>query len=155
MSIKRCCFFGHSKIYDKNYKEKLKNQIIQVIEKYNVTEFWVGNYGEFDRCAALTVNSVKQSYENVKLELVIPYLTKIINENKDYYYNTFDNLLISDIPQTTPHRYKIAQNNKYIIDKSDFMICYISNNFGGAYKSFEYAKKKHLSIYNIAGTDII
>ena len=37
-----------------------------------------------------------------------------------------------------------------VVSKSDYLICYVQYNFGGAYKTLQYAKKKKMCIYNLA-----
>lgn len=56
---KRCCFAGHSKVYDPSIVEKIVEKARQLIEEYGITDFWVGNYGAFDRYAASAVRKLK------------------------------------------------------------------------------------------------
>ena len=84
--------------------------------------------------------------------LVIPYVTKTIDDNKNQYYEEFDALLVADIPEKTPVKHKIIKCNEYMVKKSDFLICYVRNFWGGASKTLELAKKKkHIEIINICG----
>ena len=80
-----CCFAGHNQVYDNNIYEKLLKLIEKLIIEENVCEFWVGNYDGFDRLSAKAVRSIKEKYQNIELNLVIPYLTKEINEYKGQY----------------------------------------------------------------------
>ena len=122
-----------------------------MIKNYNVKEFWVGNYGEFDYMSAKAVREMKTIYKNIELILVIPYLTKTINEYKQVYYSDFDSILIADIPQNTPQRYKILNCNRYIVNNSDFMICYVDHFWGGAAKTLKYAQsQKNIKIFNLS-----
>ena len=73
---KRCCFAGHSDIWDSSLAEKIKSVAEDLIVNYNVREFWVGNYGNFDGSAASVIRELQKTYSDVKLDLVIPYLTK-------------------------------------------------------------------------------
>ena len=83
--------------------------------KNNVSEFWVGNYGGYDKAAASIVRKLKEEYPHIHLNLIIPYITKEINESQQYYYNNFNNIIIADIPANTPIRYKIIKTNQYMI----------------------------------------
>ena len=149
MSI-RCCFAGHSQIYD-DFQSKLKIEIEKLILHKGVNEFWVGNYGVFDRTAAKVVREFKSVYQNIKLYLVLPYTTKTIDENRNQYYEDFDALLIADIPERTPTKYRIIKCNEYMVNESDFLLCYVKYSWGGASKTLEYAeKKKHIEIINIS-----
>lgn len=148
--IKRCCFAGHSDIWDSSLAEKIKSVAEDLILNHNVREFWVGNYGNFDGSAASVIRELQKTYTDVKLDLVIPYLTKSINEYKELYYKKCDNILIADIPENTPKRFHITKANEYMVNNSDFLICYIQRSWGRAITTYKYAKRKKLQIFNIA-----
>lgn len=149
---KICCFAGHKDIYDNSIKEKIKEHLITLIEKENVKKFWVGNYGDFDSYSASVVRELKQTYPDITLELVIPYITKEINDYKELYYKSYDCILIADIPASTPARYKIIKANQYMVDNSAYLICCVRRSYGGAARTLEYAKRKnHIKIFNLAG----
>jgi len=148
----RCCFAGHSKISntDEIYS-KLSDAIEKLIISENVTEFLVGNYGSFDKLCAGAVRKLKEKYPQIQLNLVIPYVTKEINENKEQYYKKFNNILMADIPERTPARLRILKCNEYMIMNSGFLICFVHNTWGGAATTLEFAKtKKHIKIFNLA-----
>ena len=109
-----CCFAGHNMSYDETIKQLIYKECIKHIEK-NVSEFWVGNYGGYDKAAASIVRKLKKEYPHIHLNLIIHYITKEINESQQYYYNNFNNIIIADIPANTPIRYKIIKTNQYMI----------------------------------------
>ena len=140
---KICCFAGHGKIYNYNeIRAKLEECIEKIIVTENISEFLVGNYGDFDRMAAGTVKKLKEKYPCIKLTLVIPYLTSAINNNKDYYNKNFDDILVAEIPESTPKRLGILKCNEFIVNKSDILIYHIEHSWGGAYKTLMYARKQ-------------
>lgn len=152
MEDKLCCFAGHSHIDDDS--SILGLQVYEKCEdliKYNgVKTFWVGNYGSFDTLAAATVKKLKTKYTNIELDLVLPYVTKSINQYKEMYYKDYDHLIIADMPENTPVKYRILKCNQYMVQHSDFLIAYVRYSFGGAAKTLEYAqKKKHIKIFNL------
>ena len=146
-----CCFAGHSKIYGTNeLYDKLIIQIEKLITEENVSEFWVGNYGDFDKLCARVLQSLKEKHPGIQLNLVIPYLTADINENRKAYHDKYDNIIVADISEKTPQKLRILKCNEYMVQKSDYIICYVKNSFGGAYKTLEYANKKdHIKIFNL------
>lgn len=145
----RCCFAGHRGYYDKAKREMIKRVAEDMILNYDVKSFWVGNYGDFDRCSAEAVRELKKKYKHIKLELIIPYLTKIINENKEEFYKSYDAILIADMPLSTPKQLQIIKTNQYMVDNSDILICSAERKFGGAAKTVEYARRKGKKIINI------
>lgn len=144
----RCAFAGHGEIHNQNLVETIKIKAKVLITKYGVNEFWVGHYGDFDHYAAKAVRELKQEYD-IELVLVIPYLTKEIEEYKEEYYRNFDALIMADIPEKTPKKLKIIKANQYMVDESEYLICYVKNSWGGAVKTLDYAMQKKKKIYNL------
>ena len=121
-----------------------------MIVNHNVKEFWVGNYGRFDGCSASVIRELQKTYTDIELDLVIPYSTKSINEYKELYYKKCETILVADIPENTPKRFHITKANEYMVNNSDFLICYIQRPWGGAITTYKYAKRKKLQIFNVA-----
>ena len=145
----RCTFSGHSEIHNSNLVETIKNTAKELIIEHGVNEFWVGHYGDFDHYAAKAIRELKQEYD-IELVLVIPYLTKEIEEYKEEYYRNFDAIIMAEIPEKTPKKLKIIKANQYMVNESGYLICYVKNSWGGAAKTLEYAKQKKKKIYNLA-----
>ena len=80
------------KIYDTDTREKIKAIAEDLILNHNVSEFWVGHYGRFDGCCSSVIRELQKTYTDIKLELVIPYITKGINEYRELYYKDYDNI---------------------------------------------------------------
>ena len=145
---RKCCFAGHRKIYDE-FEDKLKDEIEKLIVNEGVDEFWVGNYGVFDITVAKVVRELKDIY-NIKLVLVLPYITDYINSHSKKLHKEFDELIIADMPERTPLKYRIIKCNEYMVKNSDYLICYVRYSWGGASKTMEYAqKKKSVKIINL------
>ncbi len=149
---KSCCFAGHG---DYSYKEEFYNTLISEIESLilnqKVKEFYVGNYGLFDKMSARAVRSLKSKYPHIRLYLTIPYLTSEINDNKKQYYTDFDCILMAELPEKTPRKIGILKCNEYMVNNSDFLLCFVKYSWGGAAKTLEYAKKKgNIEIVNLS-----
>ncbi len=151
MNKKRCCFAGHSDVYNDEIRKRIKETAEILIRDFDVKEFWVGNYGGFDGYATSAVQELKQLYNDIELILIIPYLTKDLIEYKSIYDKKYDDICVAEIPETTPKRYHIIKANEYMVKSSDFLICYVNHSWGGAARTFEYAKrKKNIKIFNMA-----
>lgn len=150
---KRCCFAGHSTLYSGKNEllKRLRATAVDLIEHHGVTQFWVGHYGSFDGCAAVTIRDLKKDYPYIELDLIIPYLTKEINEYSREYNEKYDHILMADVPENTPHQFYIVKTNEYMVNESDFIICYVQFPWGGAARTMRYAKtKKHITVINLA-----
>lgn len=145
----RCCFAGHSKLYDSTIIDRVVDTARSLIVEYGVTDFWVGNYGSFDAYAASAVRKLKTEYPQINLSLVIPYLTQEINEYREDYYKNYDSIIMADIPENTPRNLKIIKANEFMVNESDFLICYVNNSWGGAAKTMNYGKRKNIEVINL------
>ena len=74
----------------------------------------------------------------------------------DYQHNhlrfqktMYDSVLYPEI-ENKPKRYAILYRNKYMVEKADYVIAYVSHNWGGAYSTYQYAKRKGKNIFNLA-----
>ena len=136
-------FFGHAKrIYSMEEKNRLREKIESLIKK-GVDEFLLGGYGNFDMIVACEIARLKEKYPNIKSTLVIPYL------NRKYDTSLYDDTVYPDIENALP-RMAIWERNKWMIKKSNIVICYVEHSFGGAYTAEQYAKKNDKSIINLA-----
>ena len=84
-----CCFAGHSELYDTGeiYKHLL-SVIEDLITAENICEFWVGNYGAFDKLSAKAVRELK----------VIISSTLLINSGRRNFDSAFIVLSLSILP---------------------------------------------------------
>ena len=150
--MKTCCFAGHATLYDDEeiIKSKLKNEIINLIEKENVTTFYSGGRGAFDRLCAITLKELKKDYPLIKSYLILAYMPKGRGSTESQLYDEiFDSNIYPNIENVTK-RFVILKRNKCMLDKSDFLIAYVKYT-GGALKTLEYAeKRKNVKIINVA-----
>ena len=49
-----------------------------------------------------------------------------------------------------PKRYAILYRNKYMVEKADYVVAYVSRNWGGAYQTYKHAKRRGKLIFNLA-----
>lgn len=153
MIKKKCCFAGHKDMSCSSIKQELQDTLVKLIENENVEYFWVGNYGAFDRCTVAVINNLKKEYPHIKLELIVPYLTKSIIENEDYY-KSYDSILIAEMPPNTPQRFRISKANEYMVKKCDYIVCYVDHPYGGAYQTLKSARKQNIKIVNLCDKGI-
>ena len=139
---KICCFSGHRLIADtKTLALLVLKAAEELITKENIHEFWVGNYGDFDRLCAGAVRKLKEIYPSIRLVLVVPYLTKDLNENSTYYMSLYDEIAVADISEKTPRSMRIIACNRFMIDHSVRLIACV-RHAGGAQNTLSYAKTK-------------
>ena len=123
----------------------IKEAVIKLIEKNGSKEFFFGGMGHFDMMCARVLSELKKKYKFLRTYLVIPYLTFRI-ENAAYY----DEIIFPQELEGVFFKKCILLRNQYLVDHANAAICYINHSWGGAYQTYEYAKKKGLYIIDIA-----
>jgi len=110
---------------------------------------YLGGYGEFDSFAYDCCKKYKETHPNISLVFVTPYLTTDYQCNHLQYQETrYDSILYPEI-EDKPKRYAITYRNKYMVEKADYVVAYVSHNWGGAYTTYRHAKRKHKEIFNL------
>ncbi len=145
-----CAFAGHAQIYDDvTVNTNLKNKIINLIENCGVTIFYNGGKGAFDKMCADCIKELKNDYPFIKSYMILSYMPAEKTEYEEERYKDFDGTIYPDL-EFVPKRFAIVRRNEWMIEKSDFLIAYVEHNWGGAYRTLAYAKKKkHIKIFNL------
>lgn len=136
--MKRCFFIG-----DRDTPESLLPALRQVVEQhitqYEVTEFVVGRYGNFDRLAAHTVAESKQTHPHLTLTLLLPYHpaqhTRPVPPHFDGTVYPFDG-------ERIPYRLAIVCANRRMVEQCDYLIAHIGNSTGNSRNLVDYARKQ-------------
>lgn len=133
-----CTFFGHRDCPD-SVKHELLAAIENLIAEKHVTTFYVGNHGNFDRLTASLLRDLSARHTDVKYYVVLAYLPQRAHSSTDI-------TLYPEGIEIIPKRYAIDFRNRWMIEKSDYVITYVTRSFGGAAKSKNYAEKhgKHM-----------
>jgi len=142
-----CCGFGHREVFE-NISQEIDNSVLDVI-KQGCTIFYTGAMGDFDNLFCIAVRKAQKSYPNIKLICVKPYLTKDINENREYLYTLYDDVIVPTEIADIHYKSVITKRNQWIIRNSSVVILYIRRDFGGAHAVKKYAEKIGKSIIYI------
>lgn len=144
-----CTFAGHRNVVCKGLDAVVLREIEEIVSEHSEAVFLVGGMGAFDRCCAATVRAFKKSAEK-HIRLVLPYMTKDINENRQYYESNFDAIMIPYEVAEAHYKAAISQRNEWMVDQSDVLIAYVNREYGGAYAALRYARKRNKRVINIA-----
>jgi len=136
-------FIGHNECYGVS-RSDVEKAIVSLIGK-GVTDFLSGGQGGFDRMCAGCVKKLKQEYPQIRNILVIPYLTFSIFD-KEY----FDEIVYPDGFEKYHFKAAIPARNKYMVNNAAYAVCYVTHGWGGAAKTYEYAKRRQLEIIDIS-----
>lgn len=144
-TLKSCFFIGHREA-DERLLPTLVNTIERLVISKNVTCFYVGGYGGFDRVAATAVKQVKQRYPEITLMLVLPYHPA---ERPVEAPHGFDGTYYPEGMETVPRRFAIVQANKHMVENVDWLIAYVRHGASNSRKIMEYAQNRGISCINI------
>ncbi len=136
-----CTFIGHSDC-DSNIKEKLYSAIENLIVEKNVSTFYVGTHGRFDYYAYKALCELEKIYK-IKVLVVLSHLSSI----PDYCKGA--KAIFPESVEKVPYKYAIIKRNQYMIENSEFMICYINHSFSNTYNFVKLAINKKLYLINL------
>ena len=143
MKEKICSFCGHRDA-NNSLRTQIKKAITDIIVNEGITTFYSGGMGKFDGMCESVVRELKRAHP-LKLYLIAPYMTQRINRDGEYYMELYDDIIIPDLGEVHYKR-AITKRNKWVVEKSDVLLCYVTRSSGGAYQTLQYAQKLSKSI---------
>ena len=147
-------FCGHATfVGTKETESRLLDFFDQAIGQETV-EFYLGGYGAFDEFAYTSCKKYKETHRDARLVFITPYITeqdqkKVLSLEKARY----DAILYPEI-EDKPLRFAISYRNQWMMEHADVVIAFVERDWGGAYKSYQYAKRKGKRIFNLANTEL-
>lgn len=136
-----CTFFGHRDCPE-SIKPALYSTVENLIISNGVRTFYVGNHGNFDRLAASVLRDIKALHPDIEYYIVLAYLPQRA-------YSSTDITVYPEGIEIVPKRYAIDFRNRWMVEKSDYVITYVNRSFGGAAKAKSYAEKQGKQIIKI------
>ena len=129
----------------------LEIEIRKLIKEKEYVEFLVGRNGDFDRCVTAAVLRVRKNYrdDNSSLVLMLPYATAEYLNNEEYFHRFYTDVEISYKASRAYPKSAIQIRNREMVDRADLIICYVDENQGGAYKTYQYAITKGKDIIKL------
>lgn len=148
--MKSCAFLGHRNMNVEQYRDKLTDAIIDLIENKGVTQFYSGFRGDFDRFCSSLIHELKARYPQIKNTMVLSYVPRSTEDSDGAIMlpKNFDDSVYL-LERQVPKRLAIIETNKCIVDKADYIIAGLILHGGGAYAACEYANKKKKPIISV------
>ena len=129
-------FFGHRDT-PKEIEPALRLTLTDLIENKNATVFYVGNHGNFDAMVRRQLEDLSKTYP-IKYYIVLAYLpTKNDSPN--------EHSIFPEGIETVPRCFAINYRNKWMLNKSDIVVTYVTCPVGGAWE-FKQMAEKHKKI---------
>ena len=145
-----CAVTGHRSLgydFDKNL---LEIEILKLIDS-GVNTFLVGMAVGFDSACFKVLEQIRKQKE-IKIIACIPCKNQDINftdkQKLEYrkMVNSADGYVLVEQEYT---KGCMLKRNRYMVDNSEYLICYLRNNLGGTKYTVDYAQKKGKNIIRI------
>ena len=133
-------FFGHRDT-PKETEPALRLTLIDLIENKNATLFYVGNHGNFDAMVRRQLEDLSKTYP-IKYYVVLAYMPSK-NDVPDEYS------ILPEGIETVPRRFAINYRNKWMLNKSDIVVTYVTRNLGGTWEFKQMAERSEKTILNL------
>ncbi len=138
-------FFGHRDA-PSTIEPYLRAAIIDLIESKGVKLFYVGNQGAFDRTAIRVLRGLKEEYPQIQYYVVLAY----VPHNKERLgLEDSDSTIYPECLDKTPPKYAIIKRNRWMIERADFVITYVTHITGGAADFKALAERKGKTVINL------
>ena len=152
---KSISFSGHRIISDPIFE--LKNRLISVVTdciKDGFTNFITGGALGFDTLAEQVIIDLKGKYPSITLTLALPCppeeQTAKWTENQQKIYNEILHKA-DEVIVISPHYINgcMQKRNRFMVDNSTKLICYLRQNRGGTFYTVNYAGKNNKCIIRL------
>ena len=143
-------FCGHRDFFgNEELKERMTGELLALAGQTETLFCYSGGYGGFDRFAAHCVKEAKKKAGNIRNILVIPYLTVSVQAQLKECEGYFDEVIYPAL-ENVPPKCAIIRRNEWMVDKADLLIAYVTHGWGGAARTYRYAKQKGIPTVNLA-----
>ena len=140
-----CTFFGHSTIY-KQTEPALRSTLTELIENHGVDMFYVGNHGDFDRTVRGVLRELSLRYP-INYRVVLAYMPK---KRGEFDADDYSDTILPEGIENVPKRFAISYRNRWMIERSDFVVTYVAHSAGsGAAQFKKLAEKKGKRVINL------
>ena len=143
-----CTFFGHRE--GVGIQTEVLRAAIEDLIGRGVDTFFVGNHGDFDWAVFCCLKELQKTYPRIRYAVVFAYLPGRRQE-----YDPYEGCHIypEGLELALP-KFAIEARNKWMIDQSDYCLCYVSHTWGNAWKFAGRAKRQGLTVINLGNSPL-
>lgn len=148
---KICAFSGHRNLKALDFDNALLDRVVHNLIKTGTTEFLCGMAYGFDLAAAETVLMYKKDYD-IKLTACLPCAnqTDTFSKNDKFKHNIILDSC-DEVITLAPAYYRgcMHERDRYLVDNSDVLVCFLRKQSGGTFYTVNYARKKGRKIIEL------
>ena len=146
---KTCTFFGHRDC-PRSIQSKLREVLVDLIEKYAVDMFYVGRQGAFDEIVRSVLKELVSVYPHIHYAVV---LERMPHKREKFDTRDYADTILPEGIETVHPRFAISWRNNWMLKRADHVICYVNHSWGGAAQFVEKAIKQGKVVINLADTN--
>ena len=140
-------FFGHRDT-PLSVLPKLEEVLRRLIEKEKADVFYVGGQGSFDRMVQGVLCRLCREYPQIQAVAVLAYMPKAGERQGSGGQFLTDTLLPAEVV-CVPPRFAILRRNRWMLQNSDALVCYVRYKTGGAAAMKREAKRAGKRIFEL------
>ena len=140
-----CTFFGHRDC-PATIRPRLRAVLVELIERHGVEQFYVGRQGAFDAMARSVLRELAEVYSHISYAVVLERLPG----PRDKAVWDFSDSIFPEGLETVLPRFAISKRNDWMLKQADFVVTYITHNWGGAAQYAEKAHRQGKRVLNLA-----
>lgn len=150
-----CCFTGHRKIPAGMHvllADRVETAVLSLYHR-GVTTFYAGGAFGFDLLASVTLLNLKSIHPDLSLLLALPC------RDHDAQWNDDDRDVMKRVTSRADGVVYVSEDyssgcmmkrNRYMVDRSLYCLCYLTEEKGGTASTVRYAEKKNRIVENLA-----
>ena len=143
---KTCTFFGHRDCPEA-VRPKLREVLVELIERHGVDRFYVGRQGAFDAMVRSVLRELTEFYPHISYAVVLERLPG----PRDQAMWDFSDTIFPEGLELVPPRFAISRRNLWMLKQADLVVTYVTHGWGGAAKFGEKARRQKKTVINLAG----
>ena len=136
-----CVFFGYGQtpidVYD-----RLKSEILKMVDDNGVKRFLVVNNGRFDAM-------VQKALKEISVDREIDYSIVLSKIDENAICGEQDKTIYPEGLEYALRRFAITKRNGWLLNNADFLICYYVEYVSRAGKWIEKAKRRGIKTVNL------
>ncbi len=127
-------------------KPAIVSEVMNLV-KNGVDRFYVGAEGIFDHYVKNTLALAKVLYPHIEYSIV---LSRLPEKDKLSHWVDPDCTIVPEGIEKTHPKYAIDKRNRWMLDRADYVVVYVTHSFGGAAKFMREAERKGKIVINLA-----
>ena len=108
--------------------------------------FYAGQQGAFDAMARSVLRELAKVYHHISYAVV---LERLPGPREKAVWDFSDTIFPEGL-ETAPPRFAISRRNEWMLRQADFVVTYITHNWGGAAQYAEKAQRQGKRVLNLA-----